>query len=152
VGVTVMMVDIAVVPLFTATKEGTFPPPLLTKPTAGLLLVQSYVAPIGSLVKLLAGTKLPAHTVSELGTKTVGNGFTLTLNTSGEPPQTPEVGVIVYTATPSVVPVATNVCDIFVPLPLLAPDTPLWLTVQVKLVPDTLLISGIFVVLPEHMD
>lgn len=43
------------------------------------------------------------------------------------------------------------VCAIVEPLLLDAPVTPLWPTVHAKVVPATLLVSEMFVVLPEHM-
>jgi hypothetical protein len=60
-----------------AVKAGTFPVPLATKPMAVLLLVQENVAPGKLLVKFVAGTIAPLHTIIFAGTVTVAVGFTV---------------------------------------------------------------------------
>jgi len=71
VGVTVMVATRAVVPVFVAVKEGTFPEPLTAKPIAELEFVQVNVAPVGVLTKLVAATLLPLTTSKFAGTLTV---------------------------------------------------------------------------------
>lgn len=75
-----MMVEvIGVVPELVAVKDGVLPVPLAARPMAALELVHAKVAPVGVLVKLLAGTGPPAHTVIFAGTVTVGTGLTTTV-------------------------------------------------------------------------
>ena len=60
-----------------AVKFCTLPLPLAGKPIAILELVQVYVAPAGVLLKLEAGTGVPAQTVELARAFTAGSGFTV---------------------------------------------------------------------------
>ena len=62
------------VPAFTAVNEGTLPLPLAGKPIFVLLLTHEKVAPAGALVRAVAATVAPAHTVTFAGAVTVGVG------------------------------------------------------------------------------
>jgi hypothetical protein len=87
-----------------------------------------------------------------LDATTVGRGLTLTLTTTGVPLHPCARGVIVYATVPVVEAVAVRVCVIVDPVPALAPDTLELLTVQLNVVPDTLLglVMVIEVAWPEH--
>ena len=63
VGVTVIVPEIAVVPVLVAVKLGVLPLPLAARPMAVLLFVHANVAPEGVEAKLLAATVAPAQTV-----------------------------------------------------------------------------------------
>jgi hypothetical protein len=80
-----------------------------------------------------------------------GLGLTVITTTIGVPLQPPATGVIVYVAVPGEVPVAVSVCAMLDPLAADAPLTPLWDTVQEKVVPPILLVKEIAVALPEHI-
>ncbi len=60
-----------------------------------------------------------------------GVGLMITVAVDEAPLQDPIVGAMVYTTEPVDVPVALSACEITVPLPALAPLTPLCATVQV---------------------
>jgi hypothetical protein len=87
----------------------------------------------------------PLHNVSSLAVAS-GKGFTVANTPTGVPLQLPAVGVIVYVAVPTVGPVVLNVSLMLVPLPAVAPLTPLCTTVQAKVVPATLF--GLLIVIP----
>ena len=61
------------------------------------------------------------------------------------------VGVIVYVAVPATAPVVDNVCAIVDPLVLLAPETPLCATVQLYVVPLTVLVNTTDGAVPEQI-
>ena len=82
---------------------------------------------------------------------TFGVGLTVTVIVTGVPEQPLTVGVAVYTAVPAVEPVAVNVCEIEVPLLAEAPETPVCVTVQAYVVPETLLFSVMEVEVPEQI-
>lgn len=95
---------------------------------------------------------LPEQIVCEDGVAiTVGTGFTVTVTVIGVPGHPPAVGVMVYTAVPAAVPVVLIVCTMLEPEPDVAPVTPLCDTVQLYVVPVTLLVSEIDVALPEQI-
>lgn len=79
-----------------------------------------------------------------------GAGFTLTVATIGVPEQPAAVGVMVYTAVPTLAPVAVKVCVMFAPDPADAPLAPVCVTVQANVVPPTLLVSAIEAAFPEQ--
>ena len=60
-----------------AVKLRTLPLPLTDSPIAVFELVQVYVAPAGVLLKLEAGTGVPAQTVELARAFTAGSGFTV---------------------------------------------------------------------------
>ena len=60
-------------------------------------------------------------------------------------------GVMVYVALPGIAPVAVNVCAIVEPLDAVAPVTPACTTVQLNIVPATLLDNAIEVAVPEQI-
>jgi hypothetical protein len=80
-----------------------------------------------------------------------GLGFTVMVTCMGVPGQPLAVGVMVYTAVPATAPVVVNVCAMVAPLPLLAPETPVCVTVQAKVVPATLLVNAIEEAVPEQI-
>ena len=71
-GVTVMVADIELVPVFVAVNEIISPVPLADSPMAVLELVHEKVPPAGVLVKFVAGTVPLLQTVISEGTLTVG--------------------------------------------------------------------------------
>jgi hypothetical protein len=77
VGVTVIVVDIGVLPVFVAVNDGILPEPLPPRPIAMLEFVHVNVPPAGVLAKFVAGTVPLLHTVMSAGTVTVGVGFTV---------------------------------------------------------------------------
>jgi hypothetical protein len=95
---------------------------------------------------------LPVHKDCDEGVA-VATGFGLTVIVTGIVPPThdPTAGVIVYVAVPAEVPVAVKFCAMVAPLLGVAPVTPNWLAVHVKVVPDTLLVSAMDVASPEQM-
>lgn len=72
-----MVAVIGAVPVLVAVNAGVFPVPLAARPMAVLELVHAKVVPATPLVKLLAATAPPLHTVMLAGTVTVGIGFTV---------------------------------------------------------------------------
>jgi len=52
---------------------------------------------------------------------------------------------------PAILPLAVKVCAMLAPLAFVAPVTPDWVTVQVKVDPVTLLVSAIEVAIPEQI-
>jgi len=76
-GVTVMVADIELVPVFVAVNETISPVPLADKPIAVLELIHEKVPPAGVLVKFVAGTVSLLQIVMFAGTVTVGVGFTV---------------------------------------------------------------------------
>jgi hypothetical protein len=81
----------------------------------------------------------------------IGIGLTVMTTFIGFPIQVPEVGVIEYTAVPGIIPVVVKVCAIVSLLPLEAPITPVWLTIQAKVVPGIELVRITEVVSPEQI-
>jgi len=82
-----------------------------------------------------------------------GTGFTVmvTDGTAAVQPA-PVVATTEYVTVPEVVPVVVNVCEMLVPEPAAAPLIPVDEdTVQLNVVPATLLVRGMFVVAPEQM-
>jgi hypothetical protein len=80
----------------------------------------------------------PLHIVWPAGLAvSTGFGLTVMMTFVVEPLQPPAVAVTVYVAVPDVMPEFVNACDIGLPLPSLAPVTPLWLTVHAKVEPPT---------------
>lgn len=59
IGVILIVAVTLLVPLFMAVNEGIFPVPLAANPILDVELVQLKVAPLGTLIKLLAATMLP---------------------------------------------------------------------------------------------
>ena len=72
VGVTVIVAIIALVPVFVAVNDGTFPVPLATKPIAVLEFVQVNEPPAGELTKFVVATTVVLFMVLFAGTVTVG--------------------------------------------------------------------------------
>jgi hypothetical protein len=63
--------------VFVEVNEVIFPEPLAERPIAVFEFVQVKVVPSRLLVKLAAAILVPAQTVTEEGTVTVGIGFTV---------------------------------------------------------------------------
>jgi len=76
-GVTVIVADIGIVPVFEALKPGIFPEPLAPIPMAVFEFVQVKVPPVGVLTKLVAETVPLLQIIMFAGTVTVGVGFTV---------------------------------------------------------------------------
>ena len=94
----------------------------------------------------------PEQIVCEDGVAvTTGVGLTVMTTMIGVPGHPFADGVMVYVAVPGVAPVADNTWAILEPLDAEAPDTPDCATVQLKVVPATLLVNAIDVVPPEQM-
>jgi hypothetical protein len=90
---------IGAVVVFAAVKAGVLVVPLPTKPIAVLELVQVYVAPLGVLVNVLAGTEAPAQTATFDSAVTTGIGFITIVDvavTAAHPPEAAIVFVTVY--------------------------------------------------------
>ena len=68
----------------------------------------------------------------------------------GAPEQPPAVGVMVYTAVPEAAPVVVRTSEIIEPELFVPPVTPVCATVQLKVVPVTLLVNTIKGAVPEH--
>ena len=73
----------------------------------------------------------PLQMVAVLALVIEGNGFTVTVITSGKPEHPAATDETVYTAVPAPAPVNVNACAIELPEPLDAPVTPVCTTVQV---------------------
>jgi hypothetical protein len=94
----------------------------------------------------------PSQNVSVAGVAvTTGIGLTVTLTLIGVPEQPFAVGVITYVTVPAVTPVLVSVCAIIDPLPAVAPDTPLELSVQLNVADPTVLVKLTPVVAPEQI-
>jgi hypothetical protein len=112
---------------------------------------QLKVVPLTLLVNAIL-VALPEQSACEDGVAVAdGAGFTVTVEVTAVPAQPPAVGVTVYTAVPALVAVAVRVCAITVPDPAEAPVTFVCVTVQLKDVPVTLLVSARVVVLGEQI-
>jgi hypothetical protein len=113
-GVTVMIAVIGANPVLMAVNGGIFPVPLAANPMDGALLTQANesdpVGPVVGLVKLMIDVKVPLHTIWLATGFTIGVGFTIMVNVTGRPGQTPNIGVTVIVATigPLVALVVTN--------------------------------------------
>lgn len=76
-GVTVIVAEMVVVPVFVAVKDGTSPVPLEPNPIAVLLLVHAKIAPGVGLLNAVAGMVTPLQTAKFAGTTTVVVGYTV---------------------------------------------------------------------------
>lgn len=112
--------------------------------------VQLKVVPVTLLVKAMDVMLFEQMLCEEGVAVAEGAGFTLTVTTIGVPAQPAAVGVTVYTAVPTLVPVTVSVCVMLDPDPAEAPLAPVCVTVQAKVVPPVLLVSEIEVALPEQ--
>jgi len=137
-------------PLLMAVKLPIVPDPLAAKPIVELLLVQLKIVPATDPENDTAWVLAVLHTTWSTGSATVGIGLTVMVTVIGVPAQPLAVGVMVYVAVPAALPVAVNTCAIELPLPADAPLTPDWLTVQLKVVPATGLLSEMEGATPEH--
>ena len=127
------------------------PEPAVAPVTPDCVTVQPKVVPVTLLVSAM-DVALPEQIVGAEGVAVaVGFGFTVIVTEIGVPVQPPAEGVMVYTTVPAVVPVAVSVCAIDVPEPAVAPLAPVCVTVQLKVVPEILLVSAMDVALPEQM-
>jgi hypothetical protein len=77
-------------------------------------------------------------------------GFTLMVTVTGDPVHPDASEVIVYTAVPGDVPVTFNTSVIDTPVPGFPPLTPVCETVQLIVVPDTLLLNAMEVIPPSQ--
>ena len=77
VGVTVMVPEIPLAPVFVPLKPGMLLLPLAPSPIPVFELVHAKVVPVTELVKLVAAIALPLQTVMLEGTVTSGVGFTV---------------------------------------------------------------------------
>jgi hypothetical protein len=77
VGVTVIVADIGVFPVFVAVNDEMFPEPLPPKPIAVLEFVHVNVPPAGVLIKFVDETVPLLQTVIFAGIATIGVGFTV---------------------------------------------------------------------------
>ena len=83
---------------------------------------------------------------------TTGSGFTVMVTSTGDAEAHPLAeGVIVYTAVPGAAAVVESVCVMVEPLPAEAPLTPDCATVQLNVVPLTLLVREMLVAVPEQI-
>ena len=93
-------------------------------PAGATATVHTYVVPETLLLSAI-DVELPEHTLCAEGVaEATGIGLTRIEAVNGIPAQPLAAGVIVYVAVPELLPVADNVCEIVVPDPAEAPDTP----------------------------
>jgi len=115
-------------------KLGIFPVPVAASPMDGALLVHwklsAPVGPVLGLVKLITAVGVPLHNTWLATGFTIGVGFTVMVNVTGVPGQTPNTGVTVMCAVigPLVALVVTN--GSISPVPLAARPMPVLLFVQ----------------------
>jgi len=117
------------------------------------LAVQVKIVPDTELVRLME-VVVPEQIVDMAGVAVAeepGSGLTVNVSTIAVAGQLFAVPFMVYTAVPLPPPVATRVSVIAEPLLLLPPVTPVSTTVQLKLVPDTLLLKLIGKTLPAQI-
>jgi hypothetical protein len=103
------------------------------------------------MLLLIATFELLPTKIVWLDVVAIGMGITVTTGTIVEPLHPLAVGVTVYVAVPLLVVVAVNVCAIALPLDTDAPLTLVCDTLQLKVVPATLLVSGILVAVAEQI-
>jgi len=150
VGVIVYVAVPAALPVAVRTWLMVDPLPADAPLTPDWLTVQLKMVPATGLLSAMDGAT-PEHTVCEAGVATtVGVGLTVIVTVIGVPGQPLAVGVIVYVAVPAALPVAVRTWLMVDPLPADAPLTPDWLTVQLKMVPATGLLSAMDGATPEH--
>lgn len=109
VGVTLIVPEIPVVPVFVAVNALGEPVPEAPKPMAVFVLVHANVAPAG--VEFIVGdaTAVPLHTIEFPGETMVGVGFTVMVNVDTGPTHVARVGVIETVAVTAVEPVLVAV-------------------------------------------
>ena len=96
--------------------------------------------------------KKPEQMVAEAGEAvTTGIGLTVTVTLTAFPSHPLYEGVMAYVTVPAVLPVAVRSCIIELPVPPVAPVTPVWATVHENVAPATLLVRSIDAVVPEHI-
>jgi len=76
-GVTVMVAEIAPVPVFVAVKAGISPVPLAARPIAVLEFVQVKAVPVTEPVNVSGPIVAPVQAEMSAGSVTAGNGFTV---------------------------------------------------------------------------
>ena len=76
-GVTVMVAEIAPVPVFVAVKAGISPVPLVARPTAVLEFVQVKLVPVMGPVNISGPMVAPVQAEMSAGIVTEGDGFTV---------------------------------------------------------------------------
>ncbi len=142
VGVTVTVAVTGFAVVFVPVKEGVLPVPLAPRPILASELIQSNVAPGVVLVNTPAATFAVLHTVTFAGTVTFGPGFTVIVYAFGVPGQPLALGVTVILAV-------TGSAELFVaenegvfPVPLAARPIEGVEFVQVKVVPDVVLVNA----------
>lgn len=87
-----------------AVNKGTFPVPLVgDRPILGLSILHVKLAPLGVLVKVVAGIGVPEHTTMLAGTITAGSGFTKRSNVLVAPIHPLTVAVTPYSPAIEVV-------------------------------------------------
>ncbi len=129
----------------------TVPEPAEAPVTFVCVTVHAKVAPAVLLDKVILEA-LPEQMLCEVADAvTLGAGLTVTVAVKALPAQPPTDGVIVYTAVPGLVVVAVNVCAITVPELAEAPVTLFCVTVQLKVVPATLLVRATVELCNEQM-
>lgn len=126
--------------------------PLEASPIEGALLVQwkasAPVGPVVGLVKFTVAVVCPLHNIWLVTGFTIGVGFTVMVNVTGKPGQTPRIGVTVMVAVigPLVALVVTK--GSISPVPLAARPMPVLLLVQLKVEPGVPLKVMVAVVAP----
>jgi len=118
-GATVIDAVTIVDPVFVAVNVAMFPLPTAAKPIEGVSFVQSNVVPSTVSTNVTAVVEAPLHNIWGFTDATVGVGFTMMLNVSGEPVQVLAEGVTVTVAVITVAPalMAVNAAMFPVPVP-----------------------------------
>ena len=85
-GVTIMVADAAVVPVFVAVNEPILPVPDDARPIDVFVFVQLYVVPLTAPENVTAAVLPPLHTVWSDDALIVGVGLTVKIEVSAHPP------------------------------------------------------------------
>lgn len=141
VGATVTVPLTAEVVPFVPVNEAIFPVPFAASPIAVLELIQPKVAPAGVLVKLMAFTVAPSHTVTLLTGLATGAGSTVMLNVVAVPTQVFNVGVTVIVPVMEALPELVAVNDPIFPPPLAPSPIAVFELVQPKFEPEGVLVK-----------
>ena len=134
-GVTVIVETIGVAPVFVAVNAGIFPVPEAASPIAVLLFVQLNTVPVTPPASVIAAEVVPAHTDLLVTAVTVGLGFIVIVNVTGEPLQLPDTGCTVIVAVIGAVVVFAAVNDAMFPVPDAPRPIAVFELVQLNVVP-----------------
>jgi hypothetical protein len=138
VGVTIIVAEITVEPVFVTEKAAISPVPSAAKPILVVLFVHEYVVPLTvEPLKVTAVVTAVLHSIWSEGSDTEGVGLTVIVKACGVPAQVFAVGVTDIVAITGVAPLFVTVNGVI--LPVLLPAKPILgvLLTQLKVVPET---------------